>query len=256
MASSIRVVILGDHKVGKSAVTVRFLTKRFIGEYSSDIDLLYRSSIKGEDSVTDIEVLDTCTKPGQPVKVEETRVSWADAFVVVYSILSRPSFHAARVLIQGVNRIRTSAYMPIMLLGNKTDLDPRREVGVDEGHQVALEHGCQYFEVSAAENVGITLAFQAFLREARIVQHQKTALLKRRRSSLASMSKRLGAMFGKNKDSSNSNHSNSSGSGGGYSGGISGGYSGGHYTGGGGDGAGGRRGSIDVRDLREMGKLM
>ena len=50
----------------------------------------------------------------------------------------RPSFHAARALIQGVNAIRTSAYMPIMLLGNKIDLDPRREVAIEEGHQVSF----------------------------------------------------------------------------------------------------------------------
>ncbi|CAD7091938.1 unnamed protein product [Hermetia illucens] len=31
----IKVVVLGSSKVGKSAVTVRYLTKRYIGEYSS-----------------------------------------------------------------------------------------------------------------------------------------------------------------------------------------------------------------------------
>ncbi|KYB25136.1 hypothetical protein TcasGA2_TC031331 [Tribolium castaneum] len=31
----IRVVVLGSPRVGKSAVTVRYLTKRYIGEYSS-----------------------------------------------------------------------------------------------------------------------------------------------------------------------------------------------------------------------------
>lgn len=62
MTSSLRVVVLGAEKTGKSAVTVRFLTKRFIGEYNSNIDLLYKSCIKQEDYLTDIEILDTCSK--------------------------------------------------------------------------------------------------------------------------------------------------------------------------------------------------
>ncbi|GFN90092.1 ras-related and estrogen-regulated growth inhibitor-like protein [Plakobranchus ocellatus] len=242
--SAIRIVVLGDHRVGKSAVTVRFLTRRFIGEYSSDIDLLYRSSIKQEDQLVDVEVLDSCTRTGHDVCVDESRVGWADAFVVVYSILSRSSFSAAKSLIQAVNRLRPSAYVPIMLLANMTDLDHRREVMAAEGHQLAVEMGCQYFEVSAAEDViGVTLAFRAFLREARLVQQQKSALLKRRRSSLATVSRRLGAMFGK-KDSANGGFS---GNGGAFSNGASVAGAAGTHT----DVNGNRRSSLDPRDLRK-----
>ncbi|KAK7108728.1 ras-related and estrogen-regulated growth inhibitor-like protein [Littorina saxatilis] len=198
--TTLRVLILGDHKVGKSAVTVRFLTKRFIGEYYSSIDHVYRSSIRQEDSMTDVEVLDTCSKTS-PGKVEENRVTWADAFVIIYSICSRSSFSIARELILALSKARTSTYLPVLLLGNMRDLEHRREVGVEEGHELALEHGCQYYEVSAADSaLSVSVAFQAFLREARIVQQQRAAL-KRRRSSLGSVSKKLGAMFGKNSSS-------------------------------------------------------
>lgn len=104
--------------------------------------------------------------------------------------------------------MRTTSYVPILLLGNMTDLEHRREVGVEEGHEVALEYGCQYYEVSAAESsLSINIAFQAFMREAKIVQQQRATLLKRRRSSLGSVSKKLGAMFGKNNSSKDSSDS-------------------------------------------------
>ncbi|CAL1528942.1 unnamed protein product, partial [Lymnaea stagnalis] len=196
--SAIRIVILGDAKVGKTAVTVRFLTRRFIGEYSSDIDLLYRSTIRQEDVSIELEILDTCCKQSQTPDVEETTSSWADAFVVVYSVLSRSSFLTAKSLLETISRVKMSACVPTLLLGNKTDLEHVREVGADEGHKAAIEHGCMHFEVSAAENpVGISLAFQSLLREARIAHHQRNGALKRRKSSLVNMSKRLGAMFGK-----------------------------------------------------------
>ncbi|XP_060070287.1 ras-related and estrogen-regulated growth inhibitor-like protein [Ylistrum balloti] len=195
--SSLRVVVLGAEKVGKSAVTVRFLTRRFIGEYNSNIDLLYKSSIKQEDYMTDIEILDTCTKKDSTTLPADGQVTWADAFVIVYSICDKCSFESAKLLLETVSKQRSSSYVPTLLIGNKTDLEHRREVGVDEGHQMALEFNCHYYEVSAAEtNITISIAFQALLRETKIVQQNKP-LLKRRRSSLVTVSRKLGAMFGK-----------------------------------------------------------
>ncbi|KAK3762512.1 hypothetical protein RRG08_017234 [Elysia crispata] len=191
--TALRIIVLGGHMVGKSAATVRFLTKRFIGEYSSDTDFLYRSSIKEEGQLIDVEVLDTCAKHIHPV--DEAKASWADAFVVVHSILSRESFILAKDLIQAIRNLRSSAFTPVLLLANMTDLDHRRQVMTAEGRE--------YFEVSAAEDVCVALAFRTFLHEVRLAQQQlRSSSLKRRRSSLATVSRRLGAMFGK-KDSAN-----------------------------------------------------
>lgn len=128
----------------------------------------------------------------------ESQITWADAFVVVYSVCDKYSFEKAKHLLETINKQRASHYLPTLLVGNKTDLDHHRKIGVEEGHQMALEYNCQYYEVSAADDyVTISIAFQALLREAKIVQQNKP-LLKRRRSSLANVSKKLGAMFGKN----------------------------------------------------------
>ena len=70
---------------------------------------------------------------------DDTRAGWADAFIVVYSILSRESFISARFLVQVVSRLRPSAYTPILLLANMTDLEHRRQVTAAEGHQVDLD---------------------------------------------------------------------------------------------------------------------
>ncbi|CAE1314800.1 RERGL [Acanthosepion pharaonis] len=195
---------LSDNVNEHNPVTVRFLTKRFIGEYNSDVDLLYRSNVRHDENLTDVEILDSCTKKSEPLSPTDNQLSWADAFIIVYNICERQTFHWAKLLVDHVHKRRSPVYVPVLLLGNKTDLEHRRQVGVDDGHQVALEYGCMYYEVSAADNyVSISVAFQSLLREARIVQQHRSALLKRRKSSLMSVSRRLGAMFGKsghNKD--------------------------------------------------------
>ena len=69
---------------------------------------------------------------------------------------------------------------------------------MDEGQQLSLAHGCQFYEVSAAESpAGAALAFQALLREARSVQLLR-ALPIRRKLGVHSVSRVLGTIFGKN----------------------------------------------------------
>lgn len=73
-----------------------------------------------------------------------------------------------------------------------------RSICVDEGQELSLAYGCQFYEVSAAENfAGVSLAFQTLLREARSVQMLK-ALPIRRKLGVNSVSKVLGTLFGKN----------------------------------------------------------
>lgn len=80
----------------------------------------------------------------------------------------------------------------------KNQLFCSREVCVDEGQQLSLAHGCQFYEVSAAESpAGAALAFQALLREARSVQLLR-ALPIRRKLGVHSVSRVLGTIFGKN----------------------------------------------------------
>ncbi|KAK0168317.1 hypothetical protein PV327_002135 [Microctonus hyperodae] len=76
--------------------------------------------------------------------------------------------------------------------------DASAEVQVDEGQQLSLAHGCQFYEVSAAESAaGAALAFQGLLREARSVQLLR-ALPIWRKLGVQSVSRVFGTIFRKN----------------------------------------------------------
>ncbi|XP_022919325.1 ras-related and estrogen-regulated growth inhibitor-like [Onthophagus taurus] len=192
----IRVVVLGAPRVGKSAVTVRYLTKRYIGEYSSTSDFLYRHNVTFDNVTTEVEILDTskCAKNGCLYE----HIRWGEAFVVVYAVNDRHSFHEAQELLGQLSKLKLPSYYTSLLLGNKRDLDHSRQICVDDGQELSLQYGCQFYEVSAAENfAGVSLAFQSLLREARSVQLLK-ALPIRRKLGVNSVSKVLGNIFGKN----------------------------------------------------------
>ncbi|KAG9340739.1 hypothetical protein JZ751_020331, partial [Albula glossodonta] len=157
----VNIVMLGTDNVGKSALTVRFLTRRFIGEYG-DIDI---------NAV--LFFLTSKERLGRSV-TQEKQMQWADGFVLVYSICDRASFNAVARLIQHVKATKDYAggeKVPIVIVGNKRDLHHRRTVTSEEGRLLALTTDCQFYEVSAAENYhGVLMVFHGLvdrIREAR-----------------------------------------------------------------------------------------
>ena len=133
----------------------------------------------------------------------DPHVQWADAFVVVYDICDRNSFVKARDLLEILHEKKSPFLVPVLLVANKEDLDHRREISVVEGHEMALEFSCQFYEVSAADAfMPINIAFQALLRDAKITQSHRSTILRRRRSSLMTVSKKLGSIFGKKEHES------------------------------------------------------
>ncbi|XP_053214216.1 ras-related and estrogen-regulated growth inhibitor-like protein [Panonychus citri] len=190
---ALRVAILGSSQSGKSAVTVRYLTKRYIGEYSSSKDFLYHHTLTVDEIKTDVEIMDTSS-----CKCIYDHIAWADAFVVVYSICDKDSFHAARSLLESIAMYKGPRRFPIILLGNKRDLEHSREVPVDDGQELSLLWQCQFYEVSAAESyIGVSLAFQSLIREAKSSASLKNLPPMRRKTSPAMIGKMIGIVFGK-----------------------------------------------------------
>ncbi|KAK3929129.1 Ras-related and estrogen-regulated growth inhibitor [Frankliniella fusca] len=178
-----------------AAVTVRYLTKRYIGEYSSSTDFLYRHCVTFDSVTTEVEILDTSKCAAMGCLDEHLR--WGEAFVVVYSVCDALSFHDARDLLEKVAAAKLPGYCTTLLLGNKRDLDHSRQVAVDAGQELSLQFGCQFYEVSAAEHwAGSSLAFQSLLREARSLQLLRTLPI-RRKLGVNSVSKVLGNIFSK-----------------------------------------------------------
>lgn len=115
-----------------TALTVRYLTRRFIGEYRSNTDLLYKQTVTLDSGVLDVEIVDISAENGDDFPVEQ--IQWADACLVVYSITDRTSYEYAQRSLAELRQLQNSpsAY----LIGNKADLDHLREVS--EGYAFYL----------------------------------------------------------------------------------------------------------------------
>lgn len=75
-------------------------------------------------SALEVEIVDVCSCDLS--LFPEEAIYWADACVVVYDITNRTSMTHAAELLQRVLQLRSQ--MPIVLLGNKSDLEHLRQV--------------------------------------------------------------------------------------------------------------------------------
>ncbi|XP_055386583.1 ras-related and estrogen-regulated growth inhibitor-like protein [Condylostylus longicornis] len=174
----VRIAVLGSDNVGKSALTVRYLTRRFIGEYRSNTDLLYKQTISLDSAgLTEVEVVDISSENENEFPMEQ--IQWADACMIVYSITDRSSFEYASRSLAELKSIQNAplAY----LIANKCELDHLREVNETEGASLAATHSIGFCEISVAENSpNLYKAFEKLLIDsrARPVKHRKFSVTK------------------------------------------------------------------------------
>nr|XP_019959426.1 PREDICTED: ras-related and estrogen-regulated growth inhibitor-like [Paralichthys olivaceus] len=87
----VKLLILGAQNTGKTALCVRFITKRFIGEYDHKKEVTYRCSRVVDQEAVDMEILDIACKESTVASLESS-IRWADGFLLLYSITQRLSF--------------------------------------------------------------------------------------------------------------------------------------------------------------------
>ncbi|CAN9499281.1 unnamed protein product [Ophioblennius macclurei] len=150
------IVVLGTESVGKSALTVRLLTRRFIGEYG-DIESIYSHSfiLDGREITMNIWDAPYSEDFSLGTPLFDKKVRWADGYVLIYSICDRASFNSVSRLVQTIKSTKDcpgADKTPIAIVGNKRDLHHRRTVLSEEGRLLALNADCHFYEVSAAEN--------------------------------------------------------------------------------------------------------
>ena len=86
---------------------------------------------------------------------------------MVYSITSRSSFDDILGFAAKVKRAKDVDFVPMVLMGNKCDLEDAREVSTDEGKELAKSLGIPFLESSAKTRINIDEAFYAVVNEAR-----------------------------------------------------------------------------------------
>lgn len=157
--SKYKIVFLGDQGVGKTSIITRFMYDSFDKLYQATIGIDFLSkTMYLEDRTVRLQLWDTA---GQerfrsliPSYIRDSSVA-----VVVYDITNRASFLNTSKWIEDVRNERGNDVI-IVLVGNKTDLNERRQVSVEEGEDKSNKEGIMFIESSAKAGFNIKSLFR------------------------------------------------------------------------------------------------
>ncbi|XP_062444878.1 GTP-binding protein REM 1 [Rhea pennata] len=165
-----RVVLLGDPGVGKTSLVNLFagIQERDLLEQRGEDSYERTLSVDGEE--TTLLVMDTWEpeKRGEESRLGSRCLQVGNAYVIVYSVTDRSSFESASELRVRLRRRRQAENIPIILVGNKTDLVRCREVSVEEGRACAVVFDCKFIETSAALQHNVAELFEGVVRQIRL----------------------------------------------------------------------------------------
>eukprot|EP01115_Flamella_aegyptia_P001920 TRINITY_DN131_c0_g2_i7.p1 TRINITY_DN131_c0_g2~~TRINITY_DN131_c0_g2_i7.p1 ORF type:complete len:145 (-),score=46.14 TRINITY_DN131_c0_g2_i7:123-515(-) len=88
-------------------------------------------------------------------------------FLTVFAITSRSSFDEITSFREQILRVKDEDKVPMVVAGNKCDLDDERQVPTSEGQDLAKSFGCPFFETSAKARINVEEAFYDLVREIR-----------------------------------------------------------------------------------------
>jgi Ras-related protein Rap-2C len=159
-----KVVVLGSGGVGKSAITVQFISGRFVEKYDPTIEDFYRKEIEIDGAPSVLEILDTAGTE-QFASMRDLYIKNGQGFVVVYSITSRQSFEDIKTMRDQILRVKNRSRVPLLLVGNKCDLTSQREVTASDGASLARIWDAQFIETSAKSAKNVNELFIEIVRE-------------------------------------------------------------------------------------------
>ena len=90
---------------------------------------------------------------------------FSKGFVLVYSITSQATFNDLLELREQILRVKDTIDVPMVLVGNKCDLEDERVLSKDQGQTLARQFNCTFMEASAKLKVNVPEIFYDLVRQ-------------------------------------------------------------------------------------------
>ncbi|XP_071109183.1 ras-related protein Rap-2a-like [Haliotis cracherodii] len=165
-----KIVVLGAPRVGKSTIISQFLHQKFIELHWFTIELEQETTLIGKEGrQVSLEIVDT---PGGYCFGARRRfaIESGDAFILVFSLEDECSFETVAMIREDILRIKRKNKVPILLVGNKTDIEDDRKITGKTGAELFAkkEWKTKYVEACGKDHSSVTRVFQKLLKLAKI----------------------------------------------------------------------------------------
>lgn len=161
------IVVLGTGGVGKSCLTAQFVHNEWIESYDPTIEDSYRTQLSVDGRQVVLEILDTAGTE-QFVAMRDLYMKTGHGFLLVFSITSKSSLAELATLRQEIFRIKDvkeGESVPIVIVGNKADLEDQRAVDRARAFSISQRWQCPYYESSARTRTNVDEVFVDLCRQ-------------------------------------------------------------------------------------------
>ena len=172
MSKSYKVVVIGSGGVGKSCFTIQLISGTFVETYDPTLEDSYRKQMTVDDEEAILNIYDTAGQEDFSA-VRDQYIRIGEGFICMYSITNEASFKEVSNLRDKICNITEQEDHPVVLVGNKCDLEGDRQVKKDAGEALAKQFGWKFLEGSAKAKINVSETFVEIVRLIR--QHRAGA---------------------------------------------------------------------------------
>ena len=161
----VSIITLGNGRVGKTSLIVRFTSNAFTLNYlsSSGIDSTFKSVKISDGETVRVQITDTAGQERYS-SLSYNYIKHAEGIVFVYDISDKKSFKEVSNWIANVEEAG-NATRPTILIGNKSDLEEKRKVSTEDGKEFADQKGMHFYETSCQTGENVENAFMDLVRQ-------------------------------------------------------------------------------------------
>jgi small GTP-binding protein len=158
-----KLLVVGESSVGKTCLLMRFADNVYNEDCITTIGVDSKvKELTVDDKRVKLQIWDSA---GQE-RFRNITASYyrnSSGIIVVYDVTKNETFERVSDWVQEVRRYVPS--VPLMLVGNKSDLVDLRQVTPEAGKDLAQRQGMIFFETSARTNSNIDAAFEELSRK-------------------------------------------------------------------------------------------
>ena len=152
----IQLIMVGESGVGKTSLIRRYTNNIFNTNHLETIGIeFFNKEERINDQIIQIKLWDTA---GQEIFHSLTKNFYrkADGIIIVYDITNKESFERIQDWVKSVyDNTDTYKEIQMIIVGNKIDLEERREVSKEEGLKIGKYFEIDFFESSAKNAEGV-----------------------------------------------------------------------------------------------------
>lgn len=170
-----KIAVMGYRSVGKSSLSIQFVEGQFVDSYDPTIENTFTMSTRVNSQDYELKLVDTAGQDEYSIFPLQYTID-VHGYVLVYSVTSTKSFEVVQLIydkllditgkVRRTNKGEQSCFgVPIVLVGNKTDLHMERRISAEEGRKLAHDWNAIFLEASAKQNTSVSDIFHTLLLE-------------------------------------------------------------------------------------------